>query len=105
MSKRIDQFLFKNIVRQAYEAEKAWREWLNEYSNESQNQKEAYNFFSTRTRRTLKESNIENLELHIFNIWDNLTENEQKNWEQQHFRQQLKFRDVSQFLEMINHYR
>lgn len=104
MTKRIDQFLFKNIVRQAYEAQKAWNDWLSEYSNQSQSQKEVYQFFSGRTRRKL-ESDLENLELHIFNIWDNLTEEEQKKWEEQYLRQQLKFRDVAQFLEMFNHYR
>jgi|Laugresu1bdmlbsd_1035121.scaffolds.fasta_scaffold11266_3 hypothetical protein len=108
MSKRIDQFLFKNIVRQCYEIDKAWKEWLYEYSNKSKIERESYILFSSKTRISLSldisdsdlKEDIENM--FIFNIWSDMSDDEQKKWEDEHFRRQLKFREVSDFIRMFS---
>lgn len=111
MAKRIDQFLFKNIVKQCYETEKAWNKWLHEYSNKSKIEREVYNLFSYKTRRSLDILDISNIDynikedvenMFIFNIWIDLSEEEQKKWEDEYFRRQLKFREVSDFIRMFS---
>jgi len=62
----IDQFLFKNIVTQSYEA---WHAWIKEYIYKSKIERGAYERFSKEVKKYRDLNQIE-----IFNLWEELSE-------------------------------
>ena len=100
---RIDQYLFKNIIRMSYEADKAHKEWIREYSNRSEKEKRGYSSFSSKTRRLIMFSDNDNKELKIFDLWCDMKDEEKEKWiDEAHTIDQL-FSDVETFLRMFQH--
>jgi hypothetical protein len=100
---RIDQHLFKNIVKMSYEADKAWRDWLREYSNKSEKEKNAYISFASKIRRNTIFNNGDDDSLKIFNLWCDLTEKEKEKWVEENVIINQFFIDVETFLRMYQH--
>lgn len=103
--KRIDQHLFINIIKQCYETDKAWKDWLKEYTLRSERERRAYNSFSSKLRKfsnkdTHKDSNIE---LYIFTKWCEMTEEEREKWIDETRLIDELFIDVNTFLRMFQH--
>lgn len=110
MSRRIDQFLFMNIVRQSYEAHKAEREWFSKYIEQSEKDRKFYKFFSSKTRLTLEDKEDKEKEGDILEYWYNVIDNEEEynRWESLYkdkIRLDRMFIDVDSFLMMFSHHR
>lgn len=104
MSKtRIDQYLFKNIVRMSYEADKAYKNWLKEYTTLSEKEKRAYTSFSSKTRKIVFFNESENKELKIFDLWCDMSEEERDKWINETRIIDELFIDVQTFLSMFQH--
>ena len=73
MSQRIDQFLFLNIVRQSYEADRAWRQWITQYRAQSEIEKATYKKFYY--------SNSPKDPEYVFNKWYELYGNNWEKWQ------------------------
>jgi uncharacterized membrane-anchored protein len=101
--KRIDQYLFSNIVRMSYEADKAHKEWIREYSNRSEREKRAYTSFSSKTRRITIFNKDENKELKIFDLWCDIKEEERERLINETRIIDELFIDVETFLRMFQH--
>ena len=101
--KRIDQYLFSNIVRMSYEADKAWKNWLKEYKNRSEKERSSYISFSSKTRKLLIFNECDNKELKIFDLWNDMSNEEKEKWiNESHTINEL-FSDVETFLRMFQH--
>ena len=101
MNKRIEQHLFVNIIRQSYEAEKVWRDFIKEYSNRSIIERNAYNMFSKEKRKNLCISEI-------FNTWYNMPIEEKEKWFNkaytvQEIEKNVNFGTVQDFLSIYEH--
>ncbi len=96
---RIDQYLFIDIVRQTYEADKAWKKWIIEYCRESDREKFAYERFSKR----VKTENNDIGSMEVLELWCNMSLEEQKNFINESSRLDILFRDVDTFLRMFEH--
>lgn len=96
---RIDQYLFVDIVRQTYEADKVWKEWIKEYCKQSDKERYAYETFSKRTKR--ENEGIGSME--VLELWCNMSIEEQKKFINESSRLNELFRDVSTFLSMFQH--
>jgi hypothetical protein len=100
---RIDQYLFTNIIKMSYEADKAQKEWIREYSNRSEKEKSGYTYFSSKKRRLVIFNDIDNKELKIFNLWCDMKDEEKEKWiNDAHIIDKL-FSDVETFLRMFQH--
>jgi hypothetical protein len=100
---RIDQYLFTNIIRMSYEADKAWKDWIKNYSNRSEKEKMGYISFSSKTRRLVLFNESDNKELKIFDLWSDMKDEEREKWiDEAHTIDQL-FSDVETFLRMFQH--
>lgn len=100
--RRIDQYLFVNIIRQSYEAEKAWRDFIDEYSNRSIIERNAYNMFSKEKRKNLSEIS------EIFNMWYNMPIEEKEKWFNKSYtikemEKNINFGTVQDFLSTYEH--
>jgi hypothetical protein len=102
MAIRMEQFLFKDIVRQSYEAEEAC---LKQYRIQSDKEKTAYKLFSSRTRKLINMMNddMDEYQLIIFTKWCELDEQQQNKWLDESIRITKKFQDVDAFLRMFSH--
>jgi hypothetical protein len=100
---RIDQYLFSNIVRMSYEADKAWKNWLKDYKNKSEKERHSYISFSSKTRKLLVFNEMDNKELKIFDLWCDMSNEEKEKWiNESHTIDEL-FSDVESFLRMFQH--
>jgi hypothetical protein len=101
--KRIDQHLFSNIVKMSYEADKAWKDWLKEYSIRSEKEKNGYIYFSSKIRKIAIFDEKENKELKIFDLWINISEKDKKKWiNDAHIIDDM-FTNVETFLSIFQH--
>jgi hypothetical protein len=103
MSTRIDQFLFLNIVKQCYEADKAEKEWFRIYKTQSENDKNLYKFFYSKIVEIVDKNEI-------LDQWYSVVENkeEYERWERLYrdkIRLDRMFIDVESFLMMFSHHR
>lgn len=111
MAKRIDQFLFKNIIKQSYEAYKAEQDWFSIYKEQSENEKKLYKFFYSKTLETMDENNNEDENnTKILDYWHSVIENKEdyERWERlykEKIRRDRMFADVESFLMMFSHHR
>ena len=112
MFRRIDQYLFTNIVRQSYESYKAEQEWIAKYKEQSENDKKFYQFFYSKTRSTIlnDEENDNERNTKILDYWHSVIENkeEYERWENLYkdkIRLDRMFIDVESFLMMFSHHR
>lgn len=104
MSKRIDQYLFIDIIKQCYETDKAWKDWLKEYSLRSEREKCSYTLFSSKTRRFIDHNkDIKDIELSIFNKWCDMADEEREKWINETSLIHDFFIDVDTFLKMFQH--
>jgi hypothetical protein len=105
--KRIEQKLFLDIVRQSYEADKAWKDYIEKYKITSNDERELYIDFSIYNREMIKIKNPsmthDEITLYILNKWDKMTDKEIKDWRH---RNRLKFlcQNVSTLLSIFNIY-
>jgi hypothetical protein len=107
MNRYIDQFLFTNIVRQSYEVHKAEQECFSKYIEQSENERNFYKFFSSKTRLTIDE---DNKDTKILDYWYNVIDNKEEynRWERLYkdkIRLDRMFIDVESFLMMFSHHR
>jgi len=98
---RIDQYLFSNIVKMSYEADKASKMWLKEYSMRSEKERRGYTYFSSKTRVLINDDD----ELNIFNLWYKLSDKNREDWINKANLIEDLFRDVETFLRMFQHNR
>ena len=115
MNLRCDQFLFLDIVKQSYEAERAWKKWIKEYCILSEKERNAYILFSINTKHSIntkqrllydneryKSGRLSDI---VFEIWCGLDDNEWNKWLNE-TENELKspFRDVKTFLNTFSHH-
>jgi hypothetical protein len=101
MAIRMEQHLFKDIVRQSYEAHKA----MEQYKRQSEREKNGYTLFSSRFRNLLGyvDNQITDMDMFIFTKWDELDESEQNKWMDESYKNNFMFQDVYVFLKMFSH--
>lgn len=114
MNLRCDHFLFIDIVRQSYEAERAWKKWIKEYRVLSEKERNAYILFSINTRQRLLDDNETDdnetimpptrLSEIVFEIWCDLDNNEWDKWLNETEKFKYPFRDVETFLNTFSHH-
>ena len=105
---RIDQYLFSNIVKMSYQADKAHKMWLKEYAIRSEKERRGYTYFFSKTKRLQRlnygNDDVEdNIELKIFNLWCGMNEEEQEKWINKADIINNLFMDVETFLRMFQH--
>jgi hypothetical protein len=91
--KRIDQYLFLDIVRQSYEAEKAWNIYITKYIKQSEKERNAYKKFS----QNIKEKDK------VFDMWNNMSDEQQNKYINETEKLFYLFSDVSTFLSIFQH--
>lgn len=102
--KRIDQFLFKNIVRQSYEAYYVWQVWLKKYREESKVERDAYETFSRKMKNLIGFGKTDNeINLKIVDLWIDLSECEKEKLIKESKNYREIFGDVQRMMEVYSH--
>jgi len=102
---RIDQYLFLNIVRQSYEAQKAWNIYIDKYKNQSEKERSAYERFSRNTKRDIISENdsFDEKNKKVLELWCDMSDEEQIKYINETRRLDSLFSDVDTFLRMFQH--
>ena len=106
MTRRIDQFLFINIVRQSYEAEKAWNIYIDQYKSQSEKERRAYERFSMNTKRDMTDmTDMDEKDIinKVLELWYDMSEEEQTKYINETKRLDHLFYNVETFLRMFQH--
>lgn len=100
---RIEQYLFLNIVRQSYEAQKAWNSYIDQYKSQSEKERSAYERFSINTKRDMSETfandSFDEKNNKVLELWCDMSDEEQNKY----INQTVIFKDVESFLRMFEH--
>lgn len=91
----MDQFLFVDIVRQSYEAQSAWLNWLEKYRMESQAERDAYETFS---RKMGNKTQID-----LIDLWYKLSDKERDDLIREEKVDRDRFKNVQYMMEMYSH--
>ena len=94
--KRIDQFLFVDIIRQSYEAQSAWVNWLEKYRVDSQAERDAYETFSKKMRNNIEPTQI-------IDLWYKLSDKERDDLIREEKVDRDRFKNVQHMMEMYSH--
>jgi len=109
MVTRIDQYLFVDIIKQSYEADKAWNIYIEQYSRDSEKQRTAYERFSRNTKRHIymneDKTKIDGDKINkmVFDLWCDMSEDKQKKFIDDTKRLEYLFENVQSFLIMFQH--
>lgn len=98
MTKRMDQFLFSDIIRQSYEAQSAWVNWLEKYRTDSQEERDAYETFSRKMRNIGDKTQID-----LIDLWYKLSDKERNDLIREEKVYRDRFKNVQHMMEMYSH--
>lgn len=97
--KRIDQFLFKDIIRQSYEAHSSWCKWIEKYKIESDAERYAYEMFS----KNIKKNKKDIIDIYIIDLWHQLSEQERNRMISDSKIYLYKFKNVQHMMDLYSH--